>query len=329
MYARFPSCLVRAGKLSLLPLALVTVAGLLAGCSVAESGAGPGIARERVLLATDVTGRESLVGLVADGDRSTLLTSGQRLVTVDLARRRAETVAIEKLADTDDLAGLARAADGTLWALVGWNRLVQLERTGRVVSTIALTRRHVSISSGPEGIVYQPATPTAGIRALEIGPPGEARRQPFGSLRVRGADRDVLRVIHSFIRCGGVGGEVLPCWMVNDAAIDLIDASGQGRRVPIAALEPHVQADAMAFADRPGHIIRDARVAGDEIWMLAPSDVGAVRDPSGERTLWQVSLAGAVRRTVTLGTPARILLAADSGGVVLLNAAGHVVRVEP
>ncbi len=305
----------------LLPLC---VAAALA-CDLQRSHANQPPVREHHLQRDVLTRDESVVGRAAVGGRYLLLTSGRRLVEIG----RRGSVSHRLLAPTAmELWSLGVAADGTLWTLAGRDMLVEIA-AGGTPRRIALDGAYAAVHTGPGFLLFQPYDFRVGSAALLRGAPG-AVGGPAGRLTVAdGNGRRVAVWMKSLVQCGFVSNDRLPCWPAGAAVVDLIDAQGAGRLVPLRDLAPAIEMSGEEFAERGRPVLQD--VAFDEreaLWVLASAPGAPAAKERGVRDLWKFSATGERLERHRLAAPARMLLPAGPGRLFAISGAGHLVRLD-
>ena len=278
-----------------------------------------------------IVGNEVIGGRADDEEGVWLLVGGEALVHVELATRRVSRVPL-KLPAGEHCWGLARLQDGSLWTLRGRRAVVQIDAAGAIVRELPLPAPHLGLFGVADRLVYQEASFTPPAPALRAGTPGAAGTVPWSEMTTRTFDRiaRASALALNMVVCGGSARNEYPCWFPDEAALSLIVAGGETRRVALAGLAV-VAPEILLTAENPPRPVRDAYVDPDgHIWVLSSGTPppGAAEQPGG----WILARYGSraepmgVRR---LAESARLILRARSRRGVLLTGTGMVAEVIP
>lgn len=280
-------------------------------------------------LSSAISPREGIIGRVAAQGVVRLLTTGHRIVTLDVSRQRMGAVTLPDIADGEDLTGFGELPDGSLWTLSGWATLLRLNDRGRVVERRSLSVKQTGLHSGFGRLIFQPLDFTGGAPALVAGLPEGDGGRAWGTLRIRdGSEAGPIRLAQSLATCGVAVGDRMPCWVTNSSAVELIDEAGLAKTVAISALSAWPAHDPLDFASRPHRVIRDVWLQpGLAFWILVRPASADTPDRRGERGLWHIDRDGTVTARYLLPSRARVIVGVDDRRVFLLTAEGDVVSV--
>jgi hypothetical protein len=307
------------------PLSLLVAA--LAACR-APLPQQPGRARLAALFGP-VVSHEVIRGRVDAAHVVTLLVSST-LVRVDLAARRESRIAIG-VAPGAGCWGLARLDDGSMWTLKGHSALIRIETDGRVSSEIPLLEPHVGLFGAGERLIFQKAALTPPGPALTAGTPGAMTSAPWSAMQTRvfpGIARAQSTALN-MIACGGSTGPARPCWFPDEAAVSLIDSTGNTRRLTLPGLIV-VSPETLLAAENPPRPVRDAFVdRRGRIWVLSTGvPPGTTLDVPGGWLLARYTGEGTADGQVRFDEPVRLILHADDERVVVLSGNGYVSEVK-
>ena len=306
---------------------LVLVAALVA-CRATQAGQEPGVAPIASLFGP-VVSSEVIRGRADEGNRVWLITGDRTLVDIDLAARHARRIPIA-LAAGESCWGLGRLDDGSLWTLKGRTVVSQIDRAGGISRDISLGEPHLNLFAAGGQLVYQRAAHEPGAPVLTAGPPGAVVTKPWSAMKARvfaGFARPQATALN-MVACGATAGLERPCWFPDEAAVSLITTRGDTRRVSLPGLDL-VAPEVLLAAENPRHPIRDAFVDDRRrIWILSSGDPppGDAGHPGGW-ILARYTADGTPDGRVRLQEPARLLLRADEGRVLVLSGAGQVGEV--
>jgi hypothetical protein len=301
------------------------VVALALACDLPGSHAGGRPPRLQLLHAGLLTGEEAVVGRAHTGGKFLLLTSARRIVEIDvaggIAARRIEDEGLE-------LWSLAAAPDGSLWSLAGRDTLVEIPG-GEAARRLPLDGAYAAVHSGPGYMLYQPYDFRVGTPALLRGGPAHVG-EPAGLLKVAGGGgRRVAVWMKSLVQCGFVLEGRIPCWPVGLPVVDVLDARGNGRLVPLDELSPAHDVSGEEFAERGRPLLQDVALDGaGALWVLAsPPGAPALRE-RGVRDLWRFSAAGRRLDHHRLDAPLRMLIVAAHDRLMAIAGNGSLVRLE-
>jgi len=311
----------------IVPLSVLVAA--LAACRATQAGQEPGLALIASLFGP-VVSSEVIRGRADEGNRVLLLAGDRALVDIDLAARHARRIPIA-LAAGESCWGLGRLDDGSLWTLKGRTVVSQIDRAGGIGRDIPLGEPHLNLFAAGAQLIYQRAAQEPGAPLLTAGPPGAVVTEPWSGMKARvfaGFARPQATALN-MVACGATAGLERPCWFPDEAAVSLITTRGDTRRVSLPGLDL-VAPEILLAAENPRPPIRDAFVdARRRIWILSSgeSPPGEAGRPGGW-ILARYAENGTPDGRVRLQEPARLLLRADEGRVLVLSGAGHVGEVK-
>src|SRR5262249_51763846 len=127
---------------------------LAAGCTQPAVRATAGSPIEHQWIADAVTPQEGIAGRVADSTTVRLLTTGHRLISIDLFAHRVSPVPLREVAEDEHLSGLAQRTDGSLWTLSGWSTLVRVNTDGGLGPRRTLAVRLAGVQGGFDAPVF-------------------------------------------------------------------------------------------------------------------------------------------------------------------------------
>ena len=300
------------------------VAAILTSCSRSAAARAPWSVLFGPVITTEV-----IVGRVAVGPVTWLTTGSGALVRIDLATKTHARYVLRPLADGEEVWGLGAAAGGTMWTLVGWNVLAEVDAVGVIQRRIHLAASHVGLFSMEGQLLYQALDFSPPSPALFAGSPGAGGRHAWGSLRTRRLPKARgVTAAANLVACGATDGGALPCWFADQGVLTLTDVRGDSRELALDGVTG-VEAGSLVGVASPDRPIRDAFVsAAGDVWVLASggSSASGPRQPGG-RLLLRYSDAGHPIGRITLPEPARLILSVRSTGTVLLTWDGRVVEV--
>jgi len=304
----------------------------LGACQMTTVGQAPPSTLAPAPLFGPVIGVEVIGGRADDGgDVVWVLAGGSAVVRVDLKARRADRTPLS-LAPGDQCWGLARLRDGSLWTLKGRRTLVRIEADGQLIRETPLAAPHFGLFASGDLLVYQQADFVAPALALKAGIPGDEHPQPWSAMTTRPFETlaRASAAALNMVACGSSRAAERACWFPDEAAVTLIDAAGGSRRLALAQL-PLVPPEVLLTAENPPRPVRDAFVdESGAIWVLSTgkAPAGASERPGG----WLLARYGPRGESLglrSLSEPARLILQATSGRVVLLTGGGMVAEVIP
>lgn len=307
---------------------LALLAAGLAGCgdpSMAQQAS----VREVVSLFGPVISQELIRGRERDG-HTVLLLAGANIARIDLDARRATSVAIG-VPPGATCWGLARLVDGSLWSIRGRTVVIRIEADGRVSREVPLSEPRLGLFAAGTRLIYQPAMPAPPGPALIAGAPGDVRTEPWSGLTTRifpGIARAQSAALN-MVACGDSDGAERPCWFPHEAAVSLIGAGGDTRRIALAGLA-EVAPEVLLTAENPARPVRDAYVdRRGRTWILSSGEPppGAPELPGGW-ILARYAADGGAEGHTRLTEPVRLILRAGDEGVVVLTGSGHVGEVK-
>jgi len=276
-----------------------------------------------------VISREVIRGRLDAGDLVTLLV-GSTLVRVDLANRRESRVPIG-VPPGVGCWGLARLDDGSTWTLKGHSALIRVEPDGRVSSEVPLPEPHVGLFGAGQLLILQKAALTPPGPALTARMPTAAAGDSWSGMRTRafpGMARAQSAALN-MIACGGSAGSVRPCWFPDEAAVSLIDSTGNTRRLTLPGLIV-MPPETLLVAENPQRPVRDAFVdRRGRIWVLstgAPPEMPM--EVPGGWLLARYTRDGAADGQVRFDEPVRLILRADDERVLVLTGNGTVSELK-
>lgn len=274
-----------------------------------------------------------VVGRAAAGGRVWLLTLAHNLIAIDIERGAADQVAVRDIPPVENLWGLARLDDGALWTLVGRHSLGQLAEDGRIVRRIDLRAPHLGLFASGADLVYHVFDVDPPAPALTAGPPGESNRRAWGVLQTRVFDRPRAEtVVLNLVACGLGDRGLLPCWFPGQTSVAVVDQEGTGRVIQLAGMAPQ-SPDEVLMSSNPARPVRDVYALRDgDVWVLSSTVAdGAVVSPGAayELSWWlkRFSPEGQLRDIVAVPESARLILSRSGTTLVLLTAAGTILRV--
>ena len=309
-------------------LAGITLLAIVTGaCRTAPAGQAPASLAVTPIFGP-VMGREVIAGRVVDHEMLLVLAGGTDLVRIELGAHRADRRHLD-LDPGDSCWGLARLDAGPVWTLKGRHTLARIDRGGHVVDQIPLATPHFGLFAAGNRLVYQEANFTSPAPALLVGAPDGTRRSRWSDLTTR-VFANLARASAAalnMVSCGtSVTGEV-PCWFPDEAAVSLIDAAGQTRRVPLPGLTV-VAPETLLTAENPARPVRDAYVdAAGDIWILSSGSPAAGVETIGGWILARYGHDGVAKGISRLSEPARLLLDVGTRRVTLLLSSGNVGEV--
>jgi hypothetical protein len=263
-----------------------------------------------------------------DADPVRLLIAERAIVSIDLAKRTFVRHPLD-LADNSSCWGLARLDDGTLWTICDWHRLREIAETGATRREFALDAAHVALFSTGDRLLFQRAEFVAPDQALLAGKPGDARREPWGTLQTRAyklARTSVAAL--NLVTCGNTRSRERACWFPDDPGVALIDRDGHTRRMDLAGIAA-VSPEVLLTSENPARPVRDAYVdRADGVWVISAGTAvpGAPEYPGGW-LLAHYAADGSPLARVRISEPARLILRADDHRLVLLLGSGYVAEV--
>jgi hypothetical protein len=277
-----------------------------------------------------VIGNEIIAGRAetGPGHPALILAAEHDLVSIDVDHQQTTRRPLV-LADASSCWGLARLSDGSLWTIRDWRTLRQISPGGETVREFPLDGAQAALFSAGDRLLFQRAEFVAPDQALTAGKPGEARREPWGTLQTRPyklARTSVAAL--NLVTCGPTRAEERACWFPDDPGVALIDGSGRTRRLELAGI-PHVAPEVLLTSDNPARPVRDAFVdRSGAIWVIsAGTPVEGAPQPPGGWLLAHFAPAGDPLERFDLTEPARLILEANTHHVVLLLGSGYVAEV--
>jgi hypothetical protein len=315
---------VRAG------IALLAMA--LGACQVKPTGQAPAPSLALRTLFGPVVGNE-VIGGRADAEPGVvwLLAGGTDLVRIDLDSHRVRRLPL-KIAAADHCWGLGRLADGSLWTLKGRRAIVRIGEDGEIAQEIALPSPHLGLFATGDRLIYQRADFVPSVPALRAGRPGDDHPQVWSGLTTR-AFETLARgsaVALNLVSCGSSAGPERACWFPDEAAVAVIDATGETRHLALAGLDV-VSPAILLTAENPPRPVRDAYL--DEtgaLWVLSSGTPppGAPDRPGGW-ILARYGRKGELLALRTLSESVRLILGATAGRPIVLTGAGLIAEVMP
>lgn len=305
-------------------LVLVSVAFIAAGCH--RNGARTLDWSSR---SGPVVGNDTIVGRAYAERRVLVLTDAPALISIDLTADSADRQAVSGRG-ADVLWGLAKLDDGSLWTLTGQRALGRIEPDGRISERLPLLAPHVGLFSTGRELVYQVLDFLPPADALSAGPPGEQGRRRWSALRTRSyamARASVAAL--NLISCGATDTAEIPCWFADEAAVTLVNAGGQSRRLALPEF-PVVPPQILLTSENPARPIRDVFVAASlDLWVLGSGTPRKTIDPvvSGGWLLARYDGNGRLRSRGDLPGGARLILHAAGERCLLLASDGRVMEV--
>ena len=132
------------------------------------------------------------------------------------------------------------------------------------------------------------------------------------------------------VACGSSARVERPCWFPDEAAISLIGARGETRRIELSGLAK-VAPEVLLAAENPQRPVRDAHVDDrGRIWVLSSGVAPAgAPDLPGGWVLARYANDGTAQGQVRLAEPARLILRVDDRRVTVLSGSGQVSEVRP
>jgi hypothetical protein len=274
---------------------------------------------------------ELIIGRTADEGRVWLLTAARSLILVD--RRRTSTVRAQLtgIADDEPLWGLGRLSNGSLWTLLGYRSLAELDESGRLLAQVNLERPHVALFGWRGRLILQELSLEPKGPALVSTTPNDTDRRAFGALERHQLATRAETLANQLALCGQSEYDELPCWFSHDLRIHRVHWDGTSRLSVAAGLGLTEKPFDLRSATTPARPVRDAYIDGTgDLWLLtmAPED-GARGNASGASQLARYDAQGRLIGVMRLTEPARIILSARSEGVELLSVSGHLRTVRP
>jgi hypothetical protein len=253
-------------------------------------------------------------------------------------RRRAVVTNVElgKTPGLLDPYGLARPNDGTFWILADKGRSLARfdEATGKLVHWEALPEACSGIWNFGGRVIFAPMQFRGEEPLLAVEERGGFR--PFTRLKARTGGRGLETIAVNLFECGFTQLSRFPCWWLNGASeVVLIDENEEVRVLPAPSLiHPRLQ----SVRPKPGrsleslltdlpYPIRDILLLqGDAFWLLTNQEgERPVTEADAARSRHVIRVeAGKVTKTVDLPRPARAILGADEGGLLLLYRDGSI-----
>lgn len=283
--------------------------------------------KTKTVRAAVLSADETVIGRARRGRDIVMLTAGKRLIAI------APDGVVSSQLDMPDLSdrvwGLAYSGDGELWTLEGRDALRSLPAAGQTARRLRLDGAYVGVHSGPGYLLYQPYDFRVGSALLYRGAAGEVGAR-VGTLTVAAdAGPRLAAWVKSLVQCSVVHEGRTACWPAGAALVDLIDASGRGVLLRLAELTPARPMGGEEFAASGRPLLQDVWLAdAASFWVLANDQSMRSDGDRGATELWKFSTAGKLLSRHRLPQRARMLLASDAAGVLVLGAEGDLVRVE-
>ncbi len=307
---------------------VMMLAVALGACRAESAGQAPALLTVTPLFGP-VMGAEVIGGRVGD-EVVTLLAGGIDLVRIDVLASRASRVHLG-LPAGESCWSLARLSDGSLWTLKGRRTLARVEEDGRIGELLPLATSHFGLFAAGNRLVFQEATFTAPGPALLSGGIDGRVRTRWSDITTRSFERlaRASAAALNMVSCGAARGAERPCWFPDEAAVFLVTDEGATRRVDLPGLEV-VPPEALLTSDNPRRPVRDAYLEDDRsLWILSSGAAASGQeDQPGGWILARYGKDGAPRGRARLERPARLILRAGGGRVVLLLSNGAVGEVK-
>lgn len=272
---------------------------------------------------------EIIVGRAVSDDDVIVLTDSKSLVRLNPFRGTVQRVQVSSINTDENVWGLARLEDGTLWTLVGRATLTELSSQGKVVRKIDLRVPHLALFGWKNRLLYQAIDLSPPSAALAQGPPGNHDRTPCGSLQTRlfNTVRPEMWALN-LVKCGVGRADELPCWFQNEVVIDRIRVDGKGSPCRLDNLKLTRPAALTRAEDAP-HPIWDAYIpASGELWVLITSDTPASANGRSGWEVFRYSPQGRLIAGTRLPVPARLILGVREDFCYLLAHDSRITRVK-
>jgi len=307
---------------------VITLAVALGACRAESAGQAPALLTVAPLFGP-VIGAEVIGGRVG-GDVVTLLAGGIDLVRIDVPGSRASRVHLA-LPPGESCWSLARLSDGSLWTLKGRRTLARVEEDGAIRELLPLAASHFGLFAAGDRLVFQEATFTAPRPALLSGAIDGTARTRWSEITTRpfeGLARASAAALN-MVSCGAARAAERLCWFPDEAAVFLVGDDGATRRIELSGLDV-VPPETLLTSDNPRRPVRDAYIEDDRsLWILSSGVPAAGQDDQpGGWILARYGKGGAPQGRARLERPARIILRAGAGRVVLLLSNGEVGEVK-
>ena len=301
-----------------LAMELVRMLAVVISCAVYACA--DGVKPTGIVLGPD----EIVIGRTRDSSRVRLLTTEQRLLSIELSDLSVQSHAVVGLAPDETLWGLAGTSRG-LWTLVGGSTAARLADDGRVEERVALGTPQLGIFGIGDMLLLQPASLAVGEAVLRRVDFDRDEGWPVGSLRTSGFPTRAETLARNLVGCGSTQTRELPCWFNHDQTIDRVTADGDGRLLHLGSHHigwTELQRDT-APIDQPGPIV-DAHIdRGGRVWVL-------LRRPTSEGpefALMRYPDTGDPTFTTTVPGRPRLILDAHDRRCVVLVGTGRVITV--
>jgi hypothetical protein len=274
---------------------------------------------------------ESIVGRAAGEGRVWLLTAARWLVLVDLRGLRTARVQLSDMNPDEPVWGLGRLHDGSLWTLVGYRSLAELDGSGRVVAHVELERPHLGIFGWRDRLILQVAGLAPNGPALVWRTRTDNTPRAFGALAIQPLATRAETIASHLALCGMSQHAELPCWFSHELRIHRVHWNGVSRVSVASELGLTEKPPDLGSASMPPRPVRDAYIdrIGD-LWLLAITPDEDVEGASaGASQLAHYDAQGKLVGVTRLGEAARLILSARPDAVDLLSVSGHLRTVRP
>lgn len=273
---------------------------------------------------------ERITGRAGGSHTVTILTDRSRLLHYGRDGGEPREAEISGLRHDEQLWGLARLDDGSLWTLVGRRMLARVSPAGRIDRRIELSRPILNVFGWRRGLVFHEATPKAGGSVLTIRNVDELVAEtgevPFGRLRVRDHATRVERLAFSLVLCGSSAGVALPCWFTHALGVDLARPAEQDAIVPLEGLGLQPPRELTIGDLETRGPIRDVYLdAAGALWVLASRVWGDTAISALQ--VARYTTAGRLTGRIDLDLGARLILGTRGDTCVLLTRTGSVREV--
>ena len=251
--------------------------------------------------------------------RTWLLNQASELVEISVPDGRIQSHPLRGLASTARPRGLACLADGTLWTLETPRTVVRIASGDQIAERVELRFPRVALFAAGGLLLFHQLPTMVGEPVLATGLPGRsADVRPWLGLVGRNGATQEERLARNLVTCGIGAGVFVPCWFADESVLSVSNG--------VTPRSHHVAALKARSVDQQLPIWDAALVPSGQIWLLAT----AAQSSNGRRVggqLLVIDRSGAVRRTVNLAPPARLIVEATEARCLLLTVEGQLMEV--
>lgn len=262
---------------------------------------------------------ETVIGRALWRGHIVLLTDAPALITVDVERVAMTRRPIAGAGmPVSRLWGLAEA-DGRLFTISAFDRLVEIDASPAFVEIARLDRAVLNLVDLPSGMAVQLAGQGAGaplLVAIDTAGAMTPLSSPLRSaLGLTPPEEGLLHLLSCSVPPESI------CWLPGDTRVFAAAERALVHRISLAGLSPPAPAALIAAPER--RLIEDALGQGDR-------GIIVLRNISGERSqrLTRYATDGSLSTEIAPADPLRLLVSVSPRGVAAITRAGRLVIVE-